>query len=109
MPEQNPMMAVGDTISIDIPDKNGTLTGQIDLLGSAAGVTVVLEVSANDGANYVAAKLQDPVTKSDVANLTTDGQIGWCECVGYTNARLRVTAFTTPDQGVRGRLSFRAN
>lgn len=111
MAEAQIQLAIGDTTTIALPrDATGFVVAQIDYQASAVAYTGVLEVSNDDGVSYATpVKMHDPVVGelgAEIASLTTDNQIGWIRNPGYTHARVRCTAFTTPGSGVR--VSLRA-
>lgn len=104
MAELSPMAAVGDTISRTLPQMfNQTVTAVLSGGVAPVGTTAVVEISADDGATWEIATLNRP-DKSTVTSLS-NGQSGWCEAPGYTNARIRLTARTSGTQG--GRLTVR--
>lgn len=104
MAELNPMTAVGDTISVRLPRNfNGALAAVLSGGVAPVGTTAVVELSADDGTTWEVATLNRP-DKSTVTSLS-NGQSGWCEAPGYTDARIRLTARTSGTQG--GRLSWR--
>lgn len=99
---RNPI-AVNDTLTVPIPRRaSGYVAAQI-ALGTAVGLSVVLEFSASDQAKWsTPVKMVDPVAGESgalIAALTTDGQSGWARCPAYTHARLRVAALTSGAPG----------
>ena len=106
MAETNPLLAIGDTFTVKLPalSSEQRILGVIKFNAGAAGPTIVMEVSGNDGVSWVIVKLQDPTLGEYVTTgpsaFTTDGQHGFIFNSVYTHVRLRVTAFTTPGSGV---------
>lgn len=104
--------AVGDTTTVKIPkDAGGFISARLDLLAGASGYTGVLEVSNDDQVNWATpVKMHDPTAGDsgvEISALTTDGQIGWVNNRGYTDARIRCTVFTTPGSGANIRINVR--
>lgn len=105
MAEINPMVAVGDTITVSLPrDKSQSVSMAIQS-SAAATFSAVPEVSFDDGTSYATLTL----TKSDLTTtvaLAAAGSAagGWARVPGATHVRLRLTAITTPATGVVGRI-----
>lgn len=106
MAEVNPMLAVGDTMTVRLPrDKSQSVSMAIVNMG-AASFSAVPEVSWDDGVSYAALTL----TKSDATTtvaLAAAGSTagGWARVPGATHVRLRLTAITTPTTGIVGRIN----
>lgn len=100
MPERSPMSAVNDTISIRLPREEAVRVTAVLSGGNApVGTTAVVELSADDGQTWETATLKKPdQTTTAVLN---NGQSGWIEAPGYTDARIRLTAVTSGTQGGR--------
>ena len=101
MAEVNTFTQVGDTITRILPmSQNGAIGGRI----GAGTITVIVEVSYDDGANWET----KTVTKSDGTTTAAPaaGAGFWADVAGVTQVRLRCTAFTNQTQP--NRLYFRA-
>lgn len=77
--------AGGDIIGpLALPAHNTTIVMQLKA-NSVTGLNVELRGRVSTAAAFKRLKLTDPNTKTDVDSLTTDGQIGWCENIGYSD------------------------
>lgn len=75
--------AGGDKIGpLNLPNKNCTVTAQLKLNG-ATGVSLAPQVRLSSAFPWISIKCKDPAADAMVTALTTDGQIGWVENVGY--------------------------
>lgn len=106
MAEKNPMLAVGDTVTVALPrDKSQSVSMSVVNMG-AASFSAVPEVSWDDGASFAALTL----TKSDAtttAAIAAAGSAagGWARVPGATHVRFRLTAITTPTTGIQVRIN----
>lgn len=104
MAEVNPMVAVGDSVRLVLSKGVQSTICAVISSSAAASFTALLEVSADDEVTYETATF----TKADrttAASLTATGISGQFDASGYTHARLRLTAITTPSTGVVGRIN----
>ena len=104
MAEKSPMTAVGDYIEVKLSKgRESTVLAGISS-SAAASFTALLEVSADDGVTYETATFTK-VDGTTASSFTGVGVTGRFDSSGYTRARLRLSAITTPSTGVTGRLN----
>lgn len=107
MPEQNPMVTVGDTYTVRVPRDYSQCAMFSAPANAAATFTLVPEVSFDEGISYATQTL----TKADLTVATTSitavgsANAGWARIPGATHVRLRLTVITTPATGVTGRIA----
>ena len=75
--------------------------GSFDIRGTFSS-TFVVEASADGGANYIAIEAFSPVTQAYTVNITTAG-IYEFNVAGYSQVRLRCSAYTSGSALVKGR------
>lgn len=86
--------AGGDLIGpLTLPAKNTTIVGQLKA-NLVTGLNVELYARVSTAAAFKRIKMQDPNTKIDIDSLTTDGQIGWAENIGYSDFQFKQTGAT---------------
>lgn len=103
MAERSPMTAVADTLTVKLSKaREGTIVGVISS-SAAASFTVLMEVSADDGVSWETATFTKP-DGTTAASFSAAGS-GRFDSTGYTHARLRCSAITTPSTGVIARLN----
>lgn len=90
----NQIAANNDIVGpLTLPAHNSTIAGQIKF-NSVTGLNVELYARLSSAAAYKRIKMTDPTTKTDIDALTTDGQIGWAENIGYHDFYFKQTGAT---------------
>lgn len=95
MPERNPLVAIGDTLTMKLPkDQSVSVSFLIENLNGAVGATLIPEVSDDDGLVWEAVSVQPVGGGAAVLSLAAVGS-AWARLPSYTHARLRLSALTS--------------
>lgn len=104
MAEVNPMVTVGDTMTVRCPrDKSVSVAFSVQA-NAAATFSLIPEVSYDDRTTWQIVTGTKP-DQTTAAALTAVGTSVWQRLPGATDVRLRLSAITTPATGVTGRIS----
>lgn len=95
MPERNPLVAIGDTLTVKLPrDKSTQTRFGLQNIGGAVGLTNIIEGSMDNGVTWEPILAQPSVGGAATSALNAVGS-SIADTDGYTDARIRMTALTS--------------